>query len=84
MVRAIINNDDILFLQSRIIKKKNLFGGVTLFFPLPPIIHRMTWLKRGLLSCLPAVCNLVFYLEGYDVPLSDSPYILTYKDTSAL
>lgn len=26
----------------------------------------MTWLKRGLLSCLPAMCNLVFYLKGYD------------------
>lgn len=87
--RARINNDDIYYdiLAQFGRKKKSFWRGC---FPPPPpiiIIHPMTWLKRGLHSCLPAVCNLVFYLKGYDGPwqtLSDSPYIFTHRDTSAL
>ena len=86
--RAIISNDDIYYYILAELKKKSFWRG-SLFPPPPPIIiiHPMTWLKRGLLSCLPAVCNLVFYLKGYDGPcqtLSDPPYIFTYRDTSAL
>lgn len=88
--RARINNDDIYYgiLAQFGRKKKKSFWRGSFSPPLPIIIiHPMTWLKRGLHSCLPAVCNLVFYLKGYDGPwqtLSDPPYIFTYRDTSAL
>lgn len=87
--RARINNDDIYYgILAQFGRKKKIFLE-GFFSPPPPIIiiHPMTWLKRGLHSCLPAVCNLVFYLKGYDGPwqtLSDPPYIFTYRDTSAL
>lgn len=45
--RAIINNDDILFLQSRIIKKKKSFWRGYSFLPPPPHYSSHDMAQKG-------------------------------------